>query len=110
MFLEQGFYSFRREDIGCRIVWSETMEPMLVNEPIEILSKRFNDFPKSFLWRGQEHHVRAVDRCWTISRHNRLKAIRRQFFRVRTLNATYDLYRDLQRDTWYLNRVINNSG
>lgn len=77
-----------------------------VNEPIEMCDTRFDYFPKSFFWRGQKHHIRAVDRCWTVTRRRLLGSVEHHCFRVRTADGTYDLYQDLQRNAWYLGRVI----
>jgi hypothetical protein len=81
-------------------------ESTFVNEPIEVSDTRFNYFPKTFLWRGRAHHVRSVDRCWTVSRRRVLNTVKRHCFRVRTADAIYDLHQDPARDAWYLDRVI----
>lgn len=78
-----------------------------VNEPIKICDTRFNFFPKTFLWRGKKYHIRAVDRCWTMTRRRMLGKVKRQCFRVRTADAIYDLHQDLGRNTWTLDRVIS---
>jgi hypothetical protein len=80
------------------------MESM--GEPIQVCEKRYNYFPKIFRWRGQLHHIRAVERCWTVTRRRWLHPIQRHCFRVRTVDATYDLVQELDRDAWYLHRVV----
>jgi len=82
------------------------MQPTQINEPIQICDTRFNYFPKTFLWRGKAHYVRAVDRCWTITRRRLLGTVERHCFRVRTADAVYDLHQDLARNRWYLDRVV----
>ena len=78
----------------------------IINEPIDVFDTRFNYFPKTFLWRGKTHHVRSVDRCWTVSRRRRLNRVECHCFRVRTADATYDLHQDPARDLWYLDRMF----
>jgi hypothetical protein len=82
------------------------MQLSQINEPIEVFDTRFNYFPKTFLWRGKAHHVRSVDRCWTVSRRSLLNRVERHCFRVRTADAIYDLHQDLARNAWYLDRMI----
>jgi hypothetical protein len=77
-----------------------------INELIEVSDTRFNFFPKTFFWRGKAHHVRSVDRCWTVSRRRWLSTVERHCFRVRTASAIYELHQDLAQNLWYLDRVI----
>ena len=77
-----------------------------INEPIQVCDKQYNYFPKVFRWRGETHHVRAVDRCWTKSQRRLLGKVERHCFRVRTFEATFELSQDLERDLWYLDRVL----
>lgn len=81
-----------------------------VNEPIRVFDTRFNYFPKTFLWRGEMHHVRSVDRCWTTSRRGLFRTVERHCFRVRTADAIYDLHQDPDRNTWTVDRVIVREG
>ena len=76
-----------------------------INEPIQV-STRFNYFPKTFLWRGKQHFIRSVDRCWTVSRRQLLNRVERHCFRVRTADATYEMHQDPRRDRWFLDRVL----
>jgi hypothetical protein len=39
-----------------------------------------------------------------------LNNVQRQCFRVRTVDAVYDLHRDPVRNTWFLDRVIVGQG
>jgi hypothetical protein len=82
------------------------MRGKIYNEPIEIQKKRFGYFPQIFLWRGQRYDVRAVERCWTISRGRLRQRIQRLCFRVRCAEGTFDLYQDLGGNTWHLERVL----
>ncbi len=77
-----------------------------VNEPIQVCDKQYNYFPKTFHWRGRLHHVRAVERCWSVNQRRWRGAVERHCFRVRTVNAVYDLYQDLSQDQWYLDSIV----
>jgi len=69
-------------------------------EPIALLRKRHNYFPRQFLWRGQEYSVHAVERAWTEMRRGGKNA--RHYFRVRCAAGTVDLFQDIRLDAWYL--------
>lgn len=84
------------------------------HEKIQMNRKRFGYFPQQFTWRGACYDVQAVERCWTISRRNKVK---RLFFRVRCAPVsqepgllsragvdTYELYRDLNTNTWHMTK------
>ncbi|HDQ34865.1 MAG TPA: hypothetical protein ENN14_00950 [Chloroflexi bacterium] len=73
-------------------------------EPINLLARRHNYFPKRFLWRGQEYHVHAVERAWTEQRRGQAA---RHFFRVRCSEGIFDLYQDLRLNAWYLAREVH---
>ena len=77
-----------------------------IEEQIQVCDKRFNYFPKTFRWRGETYHVRSVDRCWTVTRRRLLGSVERHCFRVRTAGGVYDLHQDLDRNEWYLARVV----
>jgi len=72
------------------------------SEPILLLSRRHNYFPKRFLWRGKEYDVAAIERAWTeIKRGGKVK---RYFFRVKCAEGTFDLYQDILLNAWYVER------
>ena len=61
---------------------------------IQMLQRRFNYFPKSFVWNNQTHTVMNVLRCWTIA-HGLT-------FRVRCAAGTFDLTQNMRTNTWTL--------
>ncbi len=47
--------------------------------------------------------------CWacsTVTRRSLFGDVQRHLFRVRTLEATYELSQDLRRDLWQLERML----
>lgn len=87
-------------------------------QPIEIQSKRFGYFPKSFRWRGKRYDIQAIERIWargfaawnrafsladsTKNRFGKSNKAPRLYFRVRCRDGVFDLYQDLRADTWHL--------
>ncbi len=69
-------------------------------EPIALLEKRHNYFPRQFMWRGESYNVHAVERAWTEMRQGGKDA--RHYFRVRCAAGTVDLFQDVRLDAWYL--------
>jgi hypothetical protein len=91
------------------------------HEKIRMDKKRFGYFPQRFTWRGRRYDVHAVERCWTVSRKRLGNKVERLCFRVRcatvsgrggrsggaVLEGTFDLYQDLDTNTWYLEKVVS---
>ena len=73
------------------------------NEPIHLISRRHNYFPKRFMWRGHQYDVYAVEQAWTEMKRKGAW----HFFRVHCLEGTFDIYQDLSLDAWYLARQVN---
>ena len=79
-----------------------------VNEAIRMQAKRFGYFPRTFIWRGHEYNVEAVEKTWTTgSRQPTIFGgqIQRQYFQVRCPEGRFDLYQDLQHNTWRIVRA-----
>lgn len=74
-------------------------------EPIRLLARRHNYFPKKFMWRGKEYEVFAVEQAWTEMGRGRRGA--RHYFRVHCVEGTFDLYQDLSHDAWYLAKRVS---
>ena len=88
---------------------------------IQMDKKRFGYFPQRFTWRGRRYDVHAVERCWTVSRKRLGNKVERLCFRVRCatangrggwsgrviLEGTFDLYQDLNTNTWYLEKIVS---
>ena len=67
-------------------------------EPIHLLAKRHNYFPKRFIWRGEQYDVYAVERVWTeVKRRGAWHC-----FRIRCEAGTLDLVQDTNLNAWYL--------
>lgn len=89
-------------------------------EKIHMDKKRFGYFPQQFTWRGRRYDVQHVERCWTVSRKRLGNKVERLCFRVRgaavnrqnertpqvVLDGTFDLYQDLDTNTWRLEKVV----
>jgi hypothetical protein len=76
-----------------------------LHEPIAVPIKQNGFFPKSFVWRGRRHDVRAVEACETEVRRGWRGQAERHRFRVRTEAAVFELTQDLARDTWHVERM-----
>ncbi len=76
-------------------------------EPIEVQQRRFGTFPKTFMHRGRTYTVQAVERYWTVSKRG--GRVARNHFRVRCRQGTFELYQDVQHDTWRLKRRVTRS-
>lgn len=73
-------------------------------EPINLLARRHNYFPRRFLWRGKQYDVHAVERAWTEMRRGGKDA--RHFFRVKCAEGRFDLFQDVDLNAWYLARRL----
>lgn len=67
-------------------------------EPIQVLSRRHNYFPKRFVWRGQQYDIYRVERAWTDMKGRG----GRNFFRVRCPEGVFDIFQDAALNAWYL--------
>lgn len=91
------------------------------HEKIWMEKRRFSYFPEQFTWRGRQYHVRAVERCWTVSRRRLGHKVERLCFRVRVgavrgregdasrpaLEGTLDVYQNLSTNAWHLEKVVS---
>jgi hypothetical protein len=73
-------------------------------EPIELLARRHNYFPRRFMWRGHRYDVHAVEEAWTETHRGGRDA--RHFFRVRCAEGKFDLFQDINLNAWYLAREV----
>ena len=72
------------------------------SEPVEMRRKRYGYFPEVFVHHGHRYEVYAVERCWTVSRSRRGGRVERHCFRVRCREGTFELYQDVQHNTWHV--------
>jgi hypothetical protein len=68
-------------------------------EAIDMRSRRFGYFPRTFVWRGKEYQVEAVERAYTTSTRS---AAQRHYFLVRCADGKHTLYQDLAVNTWHI--------
>ncbi len=88
--------------LGNRKATSVKSAPKLRSaEAIEMRARRFGYFPRTFVWRGYEYHVEAVERCWTTAAR-RSDRMERHYFQVRCAEGTFNVYQDLQHNTWHI--------
>ncbi|CAG0935961.1 hypothetical protein TFLX_04817 [Thermoflexales bacterium] len=71
-------------------------------EAIDMRARRFGYFPRTFVWRGQEYQVEAVERCWTTASRRHGGQLDRHYFQVRCAEGTYNVYQDLRHNTWHI--------
>jgi hypothetical protein len=76
-----------------------------IDEAIEMVQRRHNYFPKVFRWRGQRYHVDRVDECWTVSRPGWKRRVERHWFRISCRAGGFEIYQDLESNTWRLGRA-----
>lgn len=69
------------------------------SEAVEMRARRFGYFPRTFLWRGVERQVEAVQRCWTTGT---VRKMNRHYFKVRCADGEFTLYQDLRHNTWHI--------
>ena len=72
------------------------------DEAIEMRSRRVGYFPRTFVWRGHEYTVEAVERCQTTG--DRAGQSQRHHFQVRCAEGRFNLYQDLTHNTWHIKR------
>src|SRR5512143_3127267 len=65
-------------------------------EAIDMRARRFGYFPRTFVWRGHEFQVEAVERCWTTASRRNNGQMDRHYFQVRCAEGTYKIYPDLR--------------
>ncbi len=71
-------------------------------EAIDMRSRRFGYFPRTFVWRGREYQVEAVERCWTTASRRNRGQMDRHYFQVRCAEGTFDVYQDITHNTWHI--------
>ena len=71
-------------------------------EAIDMRARRFGYFPRTFMWRGREFQVEAVERCWTTAARRHGGQMDRHYFQVRCAEGTYNIYQDLRHNTWHI--------
>lgn len=77
----------------------------IYDEALEMVEQRFRYLPQVFRWRGRQHHVDAVERCWTVARPGWKRRVERRYFHVLCADGTFELYQDLKANTWHLRRA-----
>ena len=88
--------SLKRRDLSRRGTLSRG------GEAIDMRSRRFGYFPRTFVWRGREYQVEAVERCWTTASRRNGGQMDRHYFQVRCAEGTYNVYQDLRHNTWHI--------
>ncbi len=71
-------------------------------EAIDMRARRFGYFPRTFVWRGYEYQVEAVERCWTTASRRNGGRMERHYFQVRCAEGTFNVYQDLSHNTWHI--------
>jgi hypothetical protein len=70
------------------------------NEPIEMKERRHRLMPQAFVWHGHCYRVHAVERCWTIRKRG--NGMGRLHFRVRCAEGVFEVYQNLNTNTWHV--------
>jgi hypothetical protein len=68
-------------------------------EAIDMRSRRFGYFPRTFVWRGKEYQVEAVERAYTTGTR---AAGQRHYFLVRCADGKHTAFQDLIHNTWHI--------
>ncbi len=69
-------------------------------QKIEMMSRRFGYFPRTFRVGAVTHTVTRVDRCWTTS--TRSHPLAHHYFAVTCEDGAYTVYQDIKTGEWYL--------
>ena len=77
----------------------------IYDEAIELLERRFQLFPQVFCWQGRRFEVEAVERCWTVLRRGWRQRVERHFFLVRCAEGVFELFQDVESNTWHVRRA-----
>ena len=106
-----GRHSTRPSSVrsGARAYGGRARRPNIRGQAIKMQVKRFGYFPQTFVWRGRQYDVHAVEQCWTVSRRW-FWDVERHCFRVRCVEGTFELYQDVKRNTWHIERFERAGG
>ena len=77
----------------------------IYDEPVEMVQRRFQYFPRLFRWRGQRFHVESIQRVWTVRARHWPRHGGRHFFQVECTAGDFELFQDVQTGIWYLRRA-----
>ena len=77
----------------------------IYDDTVEMVQRRFQYFPDVFRWRGRQHRVQSVQRCWTVARRGWRGRIERHYFQVECAEGVFELYQDVRDGTWHLRRA-----
>lgn len=84
---------------------AEEMGWKIYDEPLEMIDRRFQYFPRRFRWRGEQYRVQQVQECWTVSRRGWRQRVERHFFCVECAEGAFELFQDVRDNTWHLRRA-----
>ena len=76
----------------------------IYDEPVEMVQRRFQYFPRIFRWRGLRFEVESVQRVWTVTRHG-LRHAGRHFFQVQCTVGDFELFQEAPAGIWYVRRA-----
>ena len=68
-------------------------------EAIEMRERRYGYFPRTFMWRGHEYNVEAVEKAETTFAGAKLN---RHYFQVRCAEGVFVVFQDLKANTWHI--------
>lgn len=74
------------------------------DEAIDMAQRRFQYFPQVFYWRGRRYNVDGVEKCWSRSRGG-WWPIARHYFLLRCGGGMFEVYQEVQGNTWHLRRA-----
>ena len=69
------------------------------HEAIEMTSRRYQFFPRTFQWHGRCYNVEYVSRCWTTESRGYMN---RHYFEVNCTEGKFVVWQDLSGNTWHI--------
>jgi hypothetical protein len=77
----------------------------IYDEPVEMVQRRFQYFPRIFRWRGQRFEVECVQRVWTVVGRGWRRHAGRHFFQVQCAGGDVELFQEVETGIWYVRRA-----
>jgi hypothetical protein len=77
----------------------------IYDEPVEMVQRRFQYFPRLFRGRGQRFVVESVQRVWSVTGRRWPRHGGRHFFQVQCAAGDFELFQEAQTGIWVLRRA-----
>lgn len=82
---------------------TRTRSQNIRGEAIRMEARRFGFFPQTFVWRGRRYDVHSVERVWTVK--GRWRHADCRYFRVCCVEGMVEVYQDVKRNIWHIEKL-----